>query len=165
VPLTQTGNTNLVFDRILAFDQAMAFASGQTITASGYVNNIQAQVDMQGGRHDGYWILDVSALKLSAGDETYRLHLLGSNDSAFGNGNVEILATRDFAAASSGRLVPTVAPASYSLPPSGSLAGRFSIPHSNFSGLYCFRYLQCYAVLGGTSPSITLTSWLSADWT
>jgi hypothetical protein len=24
-----------------------------------------------------------------------------------------------------------------------------------------FAYLRCYAVIGGTTPSITLTSWLS----
>ncbi|MGO6665129.1 hypothetical protein [Rhizobium ruizarguesonis] len=149
--------------RAVPLDVATAFAAGQTLTASGYVNNTQTQVDIGNGLWEGRLTLELSALDLASSDETYRLMLLGSNDAAFGNGNVEILATQDFAAASAGRLLPTVAPASNSMPPSGRLSGRFVVPVTNLRGQFLFRYLQLYALLGGTTPSITLSAWLAAD--
>ncbi|MGO7427066.1 hypothetical protein ACCT09_46835, partial [Rhizobium ruizarguesonis] len=89
--------------RAVPLDIATAFAvNPQTLTASGYVNSQQAQVDIGNGLWEGRLSLELSALDLSSNDETYRLMLLGSNDAAFGNGNVDILATQDFAAASAG---------------------------------------------------------------
>lgn len=161
MPLTNAALPYYLPERIVPFDQSTAFASAQTPTASGYVNNIQTQVDAQTGRFDGYLVLDISAMDLSSNDETYRFLLLGSNDAAFANGNVETLAFKDFAAATAGRILPTVTPASYAVPASGKAATRWSIPISNLSGVYLFRYLQLYAVIGGTTPSITLSAWLA----
>ena len=161
--LTQSTLPSVVPDWAVPFDAMTAFANYQTLTATGYVNAIQAQVDIGVGRWIGALALDISALDLSSGDETYRLHLLGSNDQAFGNGNVEILATQDFAAASAGRLVPTIAPASDAVPPARKTANRIIVPVTNQRGIYVFRYLQLYAVLAGTTPSITLAAWLAGD--
>ncbi|EJB07512.1 hypothetical protein Rleg9DRAFT_6526 [Rhizobium leguminosarum bv. trifolii WSM597] len=150
--------------RAVPLDVAMAFAiTPQTLTASGYVNSQQAQIDIGNGLWEGRLTMELTALDLASGDETYRLLLLGSNDSAFGNGNVDILATQDFAAASAGRLLPTVAPASTAVPPSGRLSARFVVPVTNLRGQFLFRYLQLYALLGGTTPSISLTAWLAPD--
>lgn len=152
-------------ERSVPQDANLTFTTGQTITSTGYFSTGGAtQLDLlSGARKDGYWCIDVSALDLSSGDETYRLFLLGSNDQAWGNGNVEILATRDFGAASSGRLIATIVPASYAVPITGRTATRFAIPFTNFIGAYSFRYLQMYGVLGGTTPSITLSSWITFD--
>lgn len=150
--------------RAVPLDVASAFAvSPQTLTASGYVNSQNTQVDVGNGLWEGRLTLEITALDLASGDETYRLMLLGSNDAAFGNGNVEILATQDFAAASAGRLLPTVVPASNSMPPAGRQSGRFVAPITNLRGAFLFRYLQLYALLGGTTPSISLSAWLAAD--
>lgn len=161
--LTQSPLPSVVPDWDVPFDVATAFANGQTITATGYVNAIQTQVDIGVGRWIGKLNVDLSALKVSAADETYRLFLLGSNDAAFGNGNVEVLAAQDWAAVSAGRLVPTIAPASVAVPTTGKSASRFTVPVTNQRGIFVFRYLQLYAVLGGTSPSMTLAAWLAGD--
>jgi hypothetical protein len=161
MPLTKSALPSNTPDWALPFDVATAFANGQTITATGYVNAIQTQVDIGVGRWIGKLALDISAMDLSSADESYRLMLLGSNDVAFGNGNVDLLAVSDFAAATAGRLLPTVTPASNAVPSTGKSSSRFILPVTNQRGDYVFRYLQLYAVLGGTTPSITLAAWLS----
>lgn len=163
MPLSQASLPSIVPEWDVPLDIATAFANGQTLTATGYVNAIQAQVDLGGGRWVGKLNIDISAMDLSSADETYRLFLLGSNDAAFANGNVEILNVQDFAAASAGRLVPTIVPPSDAVPTLRKSASRFTIPVSNQRGIYVFRYLQLYAVLGGTTPSITLAAWLAGD--
>jgi hypothetical protein len=163
MPLSQSILPSVVPDWDVPFDVMTAFANGQTLTATGYVNAIQAQVDIGVGRWIGKLNIDISALDLSSVDETYRLFLLGSNDAAFGNGNVDVLASQDWAALSAGRLVPTISPASDAVPSPRKSASRFTIPVTNQRGIYVYRYLQLYAVLGGTTPSITLAAWLAGD--
>lgn len=163
MPLTQSTLPSIVPDWDVPFDAATAFANGQTLTATGYINAVQAQVDIGVGRWIGKLNIDISALDLSSADETYRIHLLGSNDILFANGNVEILATQDWAAATAGRLVPTIAPPSNSVPSTGKSSSRFTLPVTNQRGIFVFRYLQLYLVAGGTTPSITLAAWLAGD--
>ena len=151
------------YSRSIPFDNATAFAQNQTLTATGYLNNIQTQVDIGPGRFTGYLVLELSALDLSSLDETYRLYLLGSNDSTWTNGNIDTLATQDFAATTAGRMVPTICPASNAVPGTGQNSNRFMVPFTNQRGKFIFRYMQLYAVLGGTTPSITGNAWISAD--
>jgi hypothetical protein len=102
------------------YDAMVAFASAQTLTATGDLNNVNAQLDLGGfaplpggsigsgaGRTDGIWILNITAMVLSS-DQSYRFHLLGSNDVNFANGNVDLLGFVDFAAVTAGRLIPTL---------------------------------------------------------
>lgn len=161
--LTQSTLPSNVPEWDVPFDAATAFANGQTLTATGYINGIQTQVDIGVGRWIGKLNIDISALDLSSNDETYRIFLLGSNDAAFGNGNVEILAAQDWAAATAGRLIATIAPASVAVPTTGKSASRYTIPVTNQRGIFVFRYLQLYLVAGGTTPSITLAAWLAGD--
>jgi len=163
MPLSNLFLPSILPERAVPFDAAMAFANPQTLTASGYVNALNAQLDLMPGRFDGYLNLDISAMKLSSGDEAYKLFLLGSNDPAWGNGNVEMLAARDFAAATAGRLLGTICPASYTVPMTGRSATKFMIPITNLMGAYVFRYLQLYTQIAGTTPSITLSAWVSPD--
>lgn len=164
MPLTQLSPLpSWMPEKNVPLDVMTAFAvSTQTLTASGYVNSNQAQIDLGVGLWEGRLALELSSLDLSSADETYRLFLLASNDQAFGNGNVEILASQDFAAASAGRLLPTVAPASNSVPSAGRPSTRFVVPVTNKRGDFLFRYLQLYALIGGTTPSISLRAWLAA---
>jgi hypothetical protein len=155
---------SIVPRRVLPFDVATAFCNGQTLTATGYFDGIQKTVDLGPGRFTGFLALDLSALDLSSTDETYKLMLLGSNDAAFGNGNVELLALRDFAAATAGRVLATICPASDAVPETNRAASRFEIPFSNQMGVYVFRYTQLYLVAGGTTPSITLAAWVAPDF-
>src|SRR6187402_98158 len=88
------------------FDAQNAFTSAQVIAVTGYLNNLNSgQLDLGGaspssgaGRSMGMWCLDITNIDMSSNDESYKFCLFGSNDVAFGNGNVELLAYHDFAA-------------------------------------------------------------------
>jgi hypothetical protein len=148
------------------FDAAMAFLTTPTaFTATGFVPGSPVTLDLGGaslagagaGRTDGIWCLNVSALDFANADETYRLCLCGSNDAAFGNGNVDLLAFQDFAAVSAGRIVPTVMGPSLSVAPFTNF-----IPFVNLKqGRLIYRYVRLHLTVGGTTPSITFMSWLS----
>jgi hypothetical protein len=98
----------------------------QTITATGYLNNLNSgQLDLGGaspssgaGRTDFILTMDITACDFSSGDESYKLCLFGSNDVAFGNGNVELLAfTIWLRSPPAGRSPPSSAPRRPSLRP------------------------------------------------
>jgi hypothetical protein len=155
-------------DYATPYDAINAFASAQTLTATGFVNNLNLRLDFGGaspssgaGRTGGMWCTDITAIDFTSGDETYAFALLGSNDSAFGNGNVELLAYHDFAAASAGRVIPTLLGASPAIPPTGIAGTIIKIPFTNLMQRIVYRYAQCRVTIGGTTPSVTVTSWLS----
>ena len=149
--------------RVRPYDAQTAFARAQTLAATGSVNNVNTQIDVGPGRVCGYWCLDPSNMKFSATDEFYRFFLLGSNDIAFGNGNVDKIAGHDFAALAANRLVPVICAASPAVPLLGLSSTPHTIPYCNFMGGFIFRYLQCYVIIGGTAPTVTLASWLTYD--
>lgn len=151
------------------WDATLAFTDAQTLTATGYLNNLNSgQLDLGGavpvsaaGRTDFIWDNLISAIDVSSGDETYGLALLGSNDVAFGNGNVELLAYHDLAAASSGRLIATLLGVTPAIPPTGAAGSRIQLPASNMMQGILYRYVRARAIIGGTTPSITLRSWIT----
>lgn len=152
------------------FDAALAFADTQTLTAAGYFNNLNSGIlDLGGakpvsavGRTDFIWNMDITAINMATGDETYQLALLGSNDAAFGNGNVELLSFHDFAATAALRLVGTICGINPAIPPTGLGGTIFQKPCTNLIQRIYYRYLKCrLAAVAGTGPSITLTSWIS----
>src|SRR6266511_1976090 len=95
---------------------ATGFGGSVTLDLGGLVN-LPRGIGSGAGRKTGLWCLQVAAIDLASGDESYKLALLGSNDAAFGNGNVDLLAFTDFAAASAGRQIPTLLGASLSTVP------------------------------------------------
>ena len=151
------------------FDALLAFCNAQQLTATGYFNNLNSgQIDLGGsspvsavGRTDGIWSTNISVLDETTTDEVYKLHLFGSNDVAFGNGNVELLAFHDFAGVTAGRQVATILGASPVIPASGLAGTLIQIPFTNLMQRIYYRYLRMYAVLSGTTPIITATSWIS----
>lgn len=151
------------------YDALNAFCSAQSLTATGYFNNLNSgQLDLGGsspssgaGRTDFLWCMDISVMDFTTTDETYKIHLLGSNDVAFGNGNVELLAFHDFAALSANRQVATIFGATPAIPPAGIAGTIMQIPATNLMQRIVYRYLRCYLVAGGTTPIFTMTSWIS----
>jgi len=150
-------------------DKATLFADAQTITATADLGP-NTQLDLGGvaplagfgvgsgaGRTSGMWVINVTAMDLSSGDESYKFALLGSNDVLFQNGNVDLLAFHDFAAVSAGRVIATL------LGPSLAAPTRIYRPFVNLSQGLVYRYLRARVVIAGTSPSISVSSWLS--WT
>lgn len=151
------------------YDAAMAFTSAQVLTATGYLNNLNSGILDLGsatpssgaGRTDGMWVLDITAIDFTSADETYGLALLGSNDAAFGNGNVELLAYHDFAAVAAGRVIATLLGATPTIPPVNLAGSILQIPFTTLMQRIVYRYLKCRAIIGGTTPSITISSWIS----
>ena len=169
MPLTAASLPSQAPTYATPFDRAVAFCDAQTLVATGDLSNFNSQIDLggvaglpgggigsgSGGRHQGMWILNITSMDLSSGDEFYRFHLLGSNDAAFGNGNVDLLGFHDFAAASAGRIITPLMGASLPAPT------RVHVPWTSLRQGITYRYLKARAVLGGTTPSVTITSWLS----
>jgi hypothetical protein len=146
----------------LPIDAALQFATAQTLTLTGYINNVNAVVDLGFGRFTGMLALDITAIDVSSGNESYGIALFGSNDINFGNGNVDLLTYHDFAAASAGRLVATILGVSPTIPPNNFQAGSITaLPFTTLMQGIIYRYAKCYAVIGGTTPSITLSAWIS----
>ncbi|MCK1718868.1 hypothetical protein [Bradyrhizobium sp. 141] len=158
-----TNNTlpSIVPEFTLPLDNLTQFCSAQTITATGYFNDENAVVTLGEGRFTGMLALDITALDVASGDETYKICLFGSNDNAFGNGNVDMLAFHDFAAASAGRQVATILAPSPTIPPTGRAGSIIAIPFTNVMQGFVYKYAKLYGVLGGTSPSITMTAWIT----
>jgi hypothetical protein len=164
---------NLIPSQVTTFpcpyDAMTAFCSAQTLTATGYFNNLNSgQLDLGGaapvsaaGRTDFVWSMDITACDVSSNDESYKLNLFGSNDVAFGNGNVELLAMHDLAAVTAGRQVATILGASPTIPPTNLGGTIIQLPATNLMQRIYYRYLRMYLVAAGTTPSITLTSWIS----
>jgi len=164
---------NLIPSQVTTFpcpyDAMLAFCSAQTLNATGYFNNLNSgQLDLGGaapvsaaGRTDFIWCMDITTLDETTTDEVYKLHLFGSNDVAFGNGNVELLAFHDFAGLAANRQVATILGASPVIPPTGLGGTIIQIPATNLMQRIYYRYLRCYLVASGTTPIITMTSWIS----
>jgi hypothetical protein len=150
------------------FDAQLAFCDTQQLTATGYFNNLNSgQIDLGGGkpvsaagRTDFIWNIDISVLDETTTDETYHLHLFGSNDSAFGNGNVELLAFHDFGLAAN-RVVATILGTTPAVPATGLAGTLIQIPCTNLMQRIYYRYLRMYLVAAGTTPILTITSWIS----
>jgi len=159
--LTNNALPSIIPHFTLPVDANMQFASAQTLTASGFVNNSNAVLDLQPGRFTGMLALDITALDITSGNETYQLSLLGSNDNTFGNGNVDLLAFHDFAAASAGRIIATLLAASPAVPDVGRAGSIIAIPFTNLMQGFIYRYLKLDAILAGTTPSITLSAWVT----
>lgn len=165
--LTSNPLPSILPGHAVPLDVNLLFCQDQTFGATGYLNNGSAtiQLPIGPGRVEGYWVVDVKVLKVSAANETYQLGLLGSNDIAFGNGNTELLAFHDWAAATAGRVFPTILGASPLVPLANAIATRHVIPYSNRMGGFVLQYLQLYLQVGGTAPSVKLTSWITYDTT
>lgn len=145
----------------LPLDENLLFAQAQTLTATGYINNVTAQLTINPGRLTGFLAVDITAIDVSSGNEAYSIYLFGSNDVNWGNGNVENLGGFDMAAASAGRVVPTILGISPTIPPVGRGGWVRAFPFTNYTGGgFVFQYLRCYLVAGGTTPSITLSAWI-----
>jgi hypothetical protein len=151
------------------FDAQLAFCSAQTIAATGYLNNLNSgQIDLGGaapvtaaGRTDFILSMDLTAMDFTSGDESYKFYLMGSQDVAFGNGNVEELTYHSFGAVSAGRGVAVIMGASPTIPVAGLAGTIVQLPATNLMQRIYYRYLRLYVVISGTTPTTTLTAWIS----
>jgi hypothetical protein len=143
-------------------DTNLQWAAAQTITATGYLNNINPNLNVGAGRTGFFAVVDLTAQ--SGTGPSFQFHVFGSNDVAFGNGNVEDLCEFDYAPATAQRLVPTIVGGSIAVPDPGRVGSLIIKPFWNLGqGMITYQYLRLYVVIAGTTPSITATAW-AAPW-
>ncbi len=129
------------------FDRNLAFSDGATLTATGNVqfNSADVILDLGAGRIDAVLRMNVTNVKVSAGNEGYTWLLQGSNTSDFSAG-VENLAIVDM-----GHSSVRQGGASAS-----SSTGMFEVPFTNNKNDTEYRYGRLRCVIAGTTPSITV---------
>lgn len=145
------------FNRKGTFDALLEMHDGAaaiTADGAGQVDSAAKVLDL-GGAHtvNGQMIVDVSAFDTTTGDEVCSLKLQGSNTAAFGGTDIVDLATLSLGDATQ---LPGAA---------DETTGLFEVPFVNRKSLAgtmtTFRYLRVYFDVGGTSPSITCTAYLT----
>ena len=144
----------------IPLDASLQLASAQTITTTGYLNNVQTQVNIGAGRVGFFAVVDLTAE--SGTSPSFQFHVFGSNDVAFGNGNVEDLYEFDYAPNTAQRLVTTIVGASITVPDPSRAGSLIIKPGWNYGqGQITYQYLRMYVVIAGTTPSITATAWFA----
>jgi len=145
-------------DFTLPVDASLQFASAQTLSTSGYISNVSAQLAVNVGRFDGILAVDITAFSVT---EDLQIALLGSNDVNFGNGNVVNLTTFDIAAVAADALIPTITGVYPTIPPAGRAGWIRAQPFTNYIGAgYVMQYLKLYGLFVGTG-SVTLSAWVT----
>jgi hypothetical protein len=141
-------------------DASLQFSSAQVITATGYLNNVNAVLTIGAGRVGFFTVVDLTAQ--SGTTPSFQFHVFGSNDPAFGNGNVEDLYEFDYAPGTAQRLVPTIVGGSLAVPDPSRAGTLIPKPGWNYgAGQLTYQYLKLYVVIAGTTPSITATAWVA----
>jgi hypothetical protein len=133
------------------YDSALRLKDAGAVASSGYgtVDAAAKVVSLGNGLVRGNLVIDISAIKVSAGDEAYTLHLMGGNDADF---------------------TEEVSLASKELGASGALEGnldskisRVLIPFQNEERGIIYPYVRVRHVISGSSPSINYTARLEKD--
>jgi hypothetical protein len=109
--------------------------------------------DVGAGFVAGDLVVDVSALEVATGDESYDIVLQGSPDAAFGTAaNIQDLMAFNLGAATPKRTDSDKA----------DVTGRYVLPFRNEFGGTTYRYLRIYTVVAGTiATGINYAAWLA----
>lgn len=102
-------------------------------------------------RIDAYLVVDVTAIDVSSGNETYKLLLLVSNDPGFGAGAVEQAAGVMLGKGASRDGINM----------KDSVTGRIELGFTNQIEGNIYQYAKLYLVIGGTTPSINLAAFIA----
>lgn len=141
-------------DRLLSDNAAAYTASGfaQVASANGIVDlgGNQNVTPKQQARIDAVAVVDVTAIDISSGDESYKLLVLGSNAADMGS-NCVCLGSTQLGKASHTD-VPNAA---------DSVVGRYEVPFTNEQAGTKYQYIAVYLVIAGTSPSISLLGFVA----
>jgi hypothetical protein len=168
-------------DRTYAFDANMGISDGAVaVTATGYAQYAGADgiVDFGGNQNvtitlpsiadvstitpqqariDAVLVLDLTAIKTSAGNELYKLILTGSNDPAFAAGNCFMLGMIEFGHVS---VIDTFNGATTAAP--NAIGGsRYEVLFAAEQNNVKFQFCKLRAVLSGTTPTITFKAFVA----
>ena len=119
------------------------------ITADGAGSAI-LDLDSTAPRTRGDIVLDVSAMDITTGDETYTIMAQGSSSATFASTIQELACIR----VGDGSAISSTIDVNDS-------TGRFVLPFINERNGTSYRYLRLYVDVAGTTPSITFKAWLA----
>lgn len=149
-------------DRTYAFDANLLFSDGlAALTATGFsqaygANGIldlggnQGTSPKQQARIDACAVIDISAIDISSGNETYWIQIIGSNDPALATGNVMLAAVQVGKGASLSGLNMA-----------DSVVGRIELPFCTQVAGSLYEYVGVYVTMGGTTPSLTMSGFVA----
>lgn len=103
-------------------------------------------------RIDAQLILDITALDITSGNETYQIDLMVSNDPAFAAGNAVCAAGVQLGKGASLR---------GAVAQKDSVTGRIELGFTNQVSGNIYQYAKLFLTLGGTTPSINITSFIA----
>ena len=133
------------------FDNVYILKDSGAVTSTGYgqVDASAQVVDVGSGLVRGNVVIDIDAIKVSAGNELYSFHLIGGSDASF---TQEVsLCSKEIGAA--GALQGNL----------DSKISRVVLPFQNEERGVNYPYMRIKHVISGTSPSINYRARLEKD--
>jgi len=151
---------DFIFDADLVLEDSLDSAgdvSAIVASQAGKILDVAKVIDLGDGIVEGYMIVDIDAIDVTAADELYEIFLQGSNVAAFATAGV----VRNLAALElgSGELLTN---ATATTGDQGAAGDRYVVPFRNVINGTVYRYVRAYQqIANGTGESITDTIWLS----
>jgi UDP-3-O-acyl-N-acetylglucosamine deacetylase len=149
-------------DRTYSFDVNLLLSdNAAAYTADGYaqVGGADAVLDLGGNqgtsptqqaRLDAVAVIDVTAIDIASGNETYVLRILGCNTAGFAS------SVRELAAITLGKgasLIPATQ--------ADSIVGRYELMFSTEQANIKHEFIKLYVDVGGTTPSISFQAFVA----
>jgi len=127
------------------FDAALLLDAGTAGAKTASFNASVSSINLGTARVRGEMVVDVSALDVGTGDESYKVVLLGGTEAGFSSGKEEELAVVALGGASTkeGDQVD-VAPL------------RLTVPFDTHRAGQIYSHVRLRVVMSGTTPSVTL---------
>jgi hypothetical protein len=151
---------DFLYDADLLLEDSLDSAGDvSAIVASqvGKVLDVAKIIDLGDGLVEGYMIVDIDAIDISAADELYEIFLQGAQSATFATaGLVRNLAALELGA---GELLTN---ATATTGDQGAAGDRYVVPFRNELNGEVFRYVRAYQQLAnGTGETITDKIWLT----
>lgn len=137
-------------------DGIVDFGGNQNVTITLPAIADVASLKPQQARIDAVCVIDVTAIKTSAGNELYKLCLVGSNDPAFGAGNVALLGMLELGNPAFDYANGFVTPA-----PAAVGGSRYEVLFAAEQNNVKYEYAKLYNAISGTLPSITYRAFIA----
>lgn len=151
---------DFLYDADLLLEDSLDSAGNvSAITASqvGKVLDVAKIIDLGDGLVEGYMIVDIDAIDISAADELYEIFLQGAQSATFATaGLVRNLAALELG---SGELLTN---ATATTGDQGAAGDRYVVPFRNELNGTVYRYVRAYQqIANGTGETITDKIWLT----
>lgn len=126
-------------------------AGAITADAAAQVSGAAKVLDLGLGRIDARIVVDVTAIDVSSGDESYLIKTQFSN-------------TSDLSAGVVGGTALHLGDSTVTLNSADSVVGRYEISFTNEINGTLYRYMRLFTDVGGTTPSINYVAYVVQDF-